>query len=158
MTTIAVEIFDAGLKARLAKMIAANENPRPLTAAWALDLHGSVEDVLAAQGKPRWSALSPVTIARRKEKGHWPGKMLQVTGSLASSIQPDSGADFARVSTNKVYATTQHFGAAKGAFGRSKRGPIPWGNIPARPFMVLTPAAKTQIVNRALKWVSGNGL
>lgn len=159
MTTTAVEIFDAGLKARLAKMIAANNDARGLTAAWAADLHGGVEDVLEAQGLPRWKALSDVQIARRKLIGKWPGKMLQVNGTLAASIQPDSGADFAQVTTADKRAKTLHAGAAQGQFGRSKRnGPIPWGNIPARPFMVIPDHIKKTIVARGLKWVSGNGL
>jgi phage gpG-like protein len=32
-----------------------------------------------------------------------------------------------------------HFGARQGAFGRTRRnGPIPWGNIPARPFLPIS--------------------
>ena len=153
-----VEIFDQALKVRLAKMIAANRDARPLTAAWAADLHGGVEDVLEAEGLPRWQALSKITRARRAGKNKT-GKMLQVTGKLAASIQPDSGAAFAQVTTNDVRARTLHAGAKQGQFGRSKRnGPLPWGNIPARPFMVIPPYVKATIVARGLKWVSGNGL
>lgn len=37
------------------------------------------------------------------------------------------------------YAVTHQFGAQKGEFGRNKRGsPIPWGDIPARPFLGLS--------------------
>ena len=139
-------------------MIAANTDARGLTAAWAADLHGGVEDTFEAQGAPRWAALSKVTLARRAAQNKT-GKMLQVTGKLAASIQPDSGADFAQVTANDVRARTLHFGAAQGAFGRSKRnGPLPWGTIPPRPFMVMPPHVKATIVARGLKWVSGNGL
>ena len=38
--------------------------------------------------------------------------------------------------TNLDGATTHQFGAKQGTFGRTTRGgPIPWGNIPARPFL-----------------------
>ena len=38
--------------------------------------------------------------------------------------------------TNKVYAATHQFGAERGEFGADRRGrPIPWGDIPARPFL-----------------------
>ncbi|MDL2266777.1 phage virion morphogenesis protein [Desulfovibrio sp. OttesenSCG-928-G15] len=93
----------------------------------------------------KWASLSPVTEARRKKAGH-NGKILQVHGHLADSFQQFNDAHSAGVSTNAVYATTQHFGAARGqfgltgwgAFGRAGRGqPIPWGNIPARPIMPI---------------------
>lgn len=43
------------------------------------------------------------------------------------------------VGTPMEYAATQQFGARQGAFGRTRRGgPIPWGNIPARPFMGIS--------------------
>ena len=36
-------------------------------------------------------------------------------------------------------AGTHQFGASKGAFGTTSRGsPIPWGDIPARPFFGLS--------------------
>lgn len=36
------------------------------------------------------------------------------------------------------YAATQQFGAMRGAFGRTRRNaPIPWGNIPPRPFLPI---------------------
>ena len=170
MSAIELQIFDAALKARLARMIAANNDPSKLTAAWANDLLNSVEDVFAAEGKPRWAALSKVTLERRRKgAGSAKDKILQDSGLLAGSIQHGmrSGTDFALLSTDKVYATTMHYGAKQGQFGRSrlankhgpsKGGPLPWGNIPARPFMVLLPEYRAQIVARGLQWVSGNGL
>lgn len=39
------------------------------------------------------------------------------------------------VSSPMIYAGTQQFGAKQGEYGRDSRNhPIPWGNIPARPF------------------------
>lgn len=159
MTVVRIELLDAAFKARIAKAIAANQDARPLMAAWAIDILGSVEEVAAKEGVPRWAALSKLTtIPRRKAAGTYPGKTLQVTGKLMASIQPSHGADFAVVSTNDVRAKPLHFGAKQGAFGRDKRNhPLPWGNIPARPFMVLLPAVETEMVKRGLDWVSGRG-
>ena len=157
MTAINVEIIDAQLRAKLALAIANNRNLRPLTAALAADLHGGVEDVLEAEGMPKWRGLGPVQTARRIKGGTWPGKLLQVTGQLAASIQPDNGDDFAQVSTNLKKAKTLNFGAQQGEFGRSKRGgPIPWGDIEPRPFMVIPPYVKDTMVKRTLSWVSGS--
>jgi len=45
-------------------------------------------------------------------------------------------------------AATQQFGAAKGAFGRTKfNGPIPWGNIPARPFLGISEEDESNLVD-----------
>ena len=44
--------------------------------------------------------------------------------------------DAVAIGSPMEYAGVQQFGAEKGEFGRTKRGaPIPWGNIPARPFV-----------------------
>lgn len=107
----------------------------------------------AAQGRPGWAALSATTIARRSKTGHWPGQILRVSGRLASSITPEHSAVMAAIGTNVKYAATQQFGAAQGQFGRDGRNhPLPWGNIPARPFLPITadhalqPAAVTAVL------------
>lgn len=102
-------------------------------------MHDAVKENFAQEGRPKWSPLRPSTVKQRKKEGKWPGQILQrSSGGLASSIQPHATNDEAVAGTNKVYAKTQHFGAKKGQFGRTKRGaPIPWGDIPARPFLKL---------------------
>jgi phage virion morphogenesis protein len=87
-------------------------------------------------GKP-WSKLSPVTLARRKKGGKGAQALLD-TGRLRASITHNVHSNTVEVGTNVEYAAVQQFGATRGAFGRTKRGaPIPWGNIPARPFLGL---------------------
>lgn len=87
-----------------------------------------------------WEALSPVTIKRRRGGAK---HILIVNNNLQDSVQPGYSSDGAWISTNMVYAKTQFFGAKKGDFGYSIGGhfrrvtPIPWGDIPARPFMGL---------------------
>ena len=50
------------------------------------------------------------------------------------------------VGSGRVYAGTHQFGAKRGAFGRTaKGGPIPWGDIPARPFLGLSDADANEI-------------
>lgn len=156
----AIIISDSHLRAALAARVLGLKHAGPLMAALALDMHGGVEDVLDAQGTPKWRGLSTkTTIPARRARGTWPGKMLQVTGQLASSIQPDSSDSVAQVSTNLAKAKTLHFGAKQGQFGRSKRnGPLPWGNIPARPFMVITQKTKGVMLARTIKWARGDGV
>lgn len=90
-----------------------------------------------------WADLSPVTLARRAKKGHT-GKKLQVSGRLASSFgEVELSASSVIVGSNVVYATTMHYGAKQGAFGRMsilstrREVPIPWGDIPARPLLPI---------------------
>jgi phage virion morphogenesis protein len=105
------------------------------------------EEADPATGEP-WADLSDVTKARREKAGHWPGSILQVKGQLAASIESDYGKDFAQVGSNKVYAPVMFFGAEKGAFGKNKRGgPIPWGDIPARPFLGLNADDEADILD-----------
>ena len=82
-----------------------------------------------------WEPLSPVTIANRRQRSNVP---LRDTGVLANSIQAAASRDRVLVGTNIEYASTHQFGAKQGEFGRTRRnGPIPWGDVPARPFLPL---------------------
>lgn len=66
-------------------------------------------------------------------------KPLLDTGRLKESIAYQLGNDNVMVGTNVEYAATHQFGAAQGAFGATKRGaPIPYGAIPARPYLGIS--------------------
>jgi phage virion morphogenesis protein len=149
-----------GVAARLA-------DTRPLTRMLAGIMHRAVEDNFEQQGRPRWPNLAAATIAGRTKQGTWPGKILQRTGSLAASITQESGAGFARVGTNKVYAAIQQFGGTTRAHvirPRSKRalafGGIvvrevhhPGSRIPARPFLALTADDERDLISAAEQFV-----
>jgi len=103
-----------------------------------------VEDTLEKEGQPKWEPLSDVTIALRAEKGHWPGKMLQVSGRLAASISSSTGARSAVVGTNVKYANIHQVG---GKAGRGRKV-----SIPARPYLIITPKGTTRILAAANRW------
>lgn len=45
------------------------------------------------------------------------------------------------------YAATQQFGAKKGEFRSTKNGaPVPWGDIPARPFLGISADDEDKII------------
>lgn len=91
-----------------------------------------------------WPENSPVTLARKK--GTRP--LIGETKRLGDEILAHVGDDNVEVGSNLVYAATQQFGAAQGQFGRTKRnGPIPWGNIPARPFLGLSDRDEQSILD-----------
>jgi len=105
-----------------------------------------------------WAQNSPVTVehflrrysgARRKDGRGLTKKGQQLAGSkrpligeslaLSTQIAYRASALAVEVGSPMVYAAVQQFGAAQGAFGRTRRGaPIPWGTIPARPFLGLS--------------------
>jgi phage gpG-like protein len=58
---------------------------------------------------------------------------------LSSEIAYQVGDGYLEVGSALVYAAVHQFGAQRGAFGATRRGsPIPWGDIPARPFLGLS--------------------
>ena len=117
-----------------------------------------------------WADLSDVTKERRKKAGRVPIKKLVRSGKLRDSFHSDFDARSAVVGTGVAYAATHQFGAARGEFGvfsvvaqtvrgrrrqvrRGKRGdrtqgrPIPWGDIPARPFFGFDDADRTTVLD-----------
>ena len=95
-----------------------------------------------SQGKSpygeRWAALSAVTQSRNKGRRAG-GQPLMDTGRLRSSISASvEGSSSVSIGTNLVYAGLHQNGARQGQFGRTRRNsPIPWGNVPARPYMPI---------------------
>lgn len=89
-----------------------------------------------------WEPLTHVTLSRRKNGGVG-AKPLMDTGRLRDSIGHAVQGDTVEIGTNVEYAALHQFGAAQGAFGlgnykkRNGSFPIPWGNVPARPFLPI---------------------
>ena len=128
-----IQINHQELIRKLEKVAQGLNHPKDLTSAIAATMLTVTEDNFDAQGRPSWAGLSPVTEARRKS-----GKILSQSGQLRNSIQAHSNNDEAGVSTSDPKAATHQFGAKQGQYGKSSRGgPIPWGNIVARPFFPM---------------------
>jgi len=106
----------------------------------------------------KWESLSVVTLARRR-KGGGSGspRILQDNGNLRAGISPFSdGARIASVSTDFIGARTLQYGAKKGQYGNMRNGnPIPWGRIPARPFMALNKEDIGKIIKIATAYIRG---
>ena len=113
-------------------------------------LADAAEDQFASEGRPAWEDLSARTIASRTRKGTWPGKILQVSGSLAASVTPGSTKTTAFIGSNKKYAAIQQLG---GKAGRGRKV-----TIPGRPYLVFgrdeqeeTMDILSKHINRALR-------
>lgn len=156
--TVAVEIQDAEITAAFERLQQRLGNLAPVMRAISLDLVGVVEDAFAREADPvtgePWDPLSPLTIARRQKQGRWPGKILQQTGRLVASITPSHSGTEAAAGTNDERAGVLQFGAAAGAFGSTKGGrPIPFGDIPARPFLGLSDEGRQDILDLMARYL-----
>lgn len=144
---IRIEVDDRTVKAWLAKLERVVTDMTPAMRAIGHFLAESARlrfrDSTAPDGR-RWAPLSPVTIARRRKGSSTP---LLDTGRLRNSITFRADRRSADIGTNVIYAAVQQLGARKGAFGRTRRGsPIPWGNIPARPYLGVSADDRRDIV------------
>jgi phage gpG-like protein len=92
------------------------------------------------------------------------------TARLRRSFAVEVSDDKVAVGTSVVYAGTHQFGAKKGSFGikavavkahrringsdvraHTRRVSLPWGDIPARPFLMLQDEDKSAIVEMIAK-------
>lgn len=137
-TNITIEVDDAELKRGIAELLAKIADPRGALEEIGEVLVQSTKRRFASETDPqgnRWAENRPVTKARKKNP-----KILTEEGYLGDLITWQlEGSKGVAVGSNLAYAAVQQFGAKRGAFGRTKRNaPIPWGNIPARPFLGLS--------------------
>lgn len=92
------------------------------------------DEKTAPDGTP-WAPWSDVHAATR-HGGH---SLLQGEGDLLDSIQYLLEGTEIHVGSPLVYAGVMQHGADQGEFGRTSRnGPIPWGDIPGRPYLGLS--------------------
>ncbi len=160
MTDFRIQVEDQQVRNALQRLITAGTDLSPVTRVIATHLKSITEEAFAkeqdpATGKP-WAPLSAVTLRRRAKSGNISAggaQKLQVSRNLLGSILADYDATTASVGTNLVYATTQHYGAKQGQFGRgnyrTRQGsfPIPWGDIPPRPFFGLNSQHQDEITD-----------
>lgn len=98
----------------------------------------------APDGTP-WAPLSPGYKVSKKKNAD---KILTLHGRLRGTLNYRAGKNEVRIGTPLIYGATHQFGAPKGSFGTTRRGgPIPWGDIPARPFLGLSPSDEQELLD-----------
>lgn len=155
MTTgvqISISLDDRLVAAMLRDMLARLDNPRPALKTIGEIVRTSIQKNFKAGGRPRRWYKS----RRARAEG---GQTLVDTARLMRSFTVNADKRSVAVGTNVVYAAVQNFGAARGSFGRksvgvkahtrtvdgkqisvtahSRQQVLPWGTIPARPFMKI---------------------
>ena len=103
-----------------------------------------------------WAPRSDVTLKSYQRRKLSYGGILHLSGQLGQSIFHEHNATSVRIGSPEEYAGVQQFGAAQGAFGafmgKDKNGRdhfhhLPWGNIPARPFIGLSDEEREGILD-----------
>jgi len=132
-----ITIDSAKLMAALKRLAAAGHDLTPAMRKAAGIMADSVEENFEQEGRPKWKSLAASTLLQRAREGST-GKILQRSGNLAKSITRHSDATSAVVGTNTIYARIQQLG---GKAGRGHKV-----EIPARPFLKLTPEDEEKII------------
>ncbi len=95
------------------------------------------------------------TLTQKGARALGSKKPLVDSKTLGTTIFYQAGRHRVEIASPMEYAAVQQFGARKGAFGRTSRGaPIPWGNIPARPFMGISRPDRATVLAIVSEWIA----
>lgn len=103
--------------------------------AWAPNTPATVERYLRGYfggAPPRKKRGGPTKRTAARAAGKRP--LIGESQRLRKEIAYQVGGRHVEVGSSLVYSATQQFGARRGQFGGGAR-PVPWGDIPARPFL-----------------------
>ncbi len=144
--TIRVEIDDAEVQRALDRLLAAGGDLAPLMRDIGEALLTSTRDRFEAEKGPDGAPWAPLSETTKKRKTRNIDRILTEHGYLGGNLAYRAGSGEVEIGSPDKRARTHQFGAAKGAFGATKRGaPVPWGDIPARPFLGLSDEDKDDI-------------
>jgi phage virion morphogenesis protein len=162
-----IEVDDREVMAALAGLQGAADDLTPLMAEIEGILVDATERAFENQEDPAtgapWAELSPVTKSRRADPD---GPILKDSGSLVSSVNGAHDADSAEAGVSEIYGITHQLGAKKGQYGSASGAfqfdgeglspmqiPIPWGDIPARPFLGIGDEDKEEISDAVSRYI-----
>ena len=171
MARIEIKIDDRAAMTALNALIKRGADLSPLLAMIGEKISESTKQRFATSTAPdgsRWAPNAQSTFLQRlgKNKGAFSKRDGRLTSKGAGAVMGKKpligetkalsttiryqlfGRDAVVIGSGMIYAATHQFGAEQGEFGRSKRGgPIPWGNIKARPFLGISSADERTINN-----------
>ncbi|AKO97616.1 MULTISPECIES: phage virion morphogenesis protein [Marinovum] len=112
----------------------------------------------APDGTP-WAPKSQTTIdgyQQREKKARVDFRPLfGPTGRLSSEVFYQAGTTSMEIGSALIYSAVQQFGAGKGQFGTAANGSsIPWGDIPARPFIGLSDEERANVNAEILEYLA----
>ena len=169
---ITIEVQDAEIQAALMRAHQALDDASGMMNEIGGYLRDQTEDRFASKVSPEgvpWAPRSAATLKNYERRKLKFGGVLHLSGQLGANIFHEYGPDWTQVGSPEVYAATMHFGAAQGQFGaaigRTKPSakrpksqdyfmPLPWGNIPARPFLGLSDEDRTGVLDIIVETLS----
>lgn len=162
---IQVELQDAEVRALLDGLAAALTDMSlvmgEIGEAWLASTQDRVQAGLQPDGTP-FAPRSQTTIDRYAKTEQSYGNPLNTSGVMRSQIHTSHGADYVEIASNAIQAAVMQFGAEAGAFGarmgkntkgRSYFFSIPWGDIPARPFLGISDDDREMISETVDEWL-----
>lgn len=177
---IKVEVEDQQVTQALNRLANAAVNPRSVLDDIGELLIDSTKRRFATSTGPdgqRWAPNTPTTLMRYlgKYKGAFSKKtgrlnqsgvsraltkrpLIGETGSLSGNIYKRMEGSFTlHVGSSMIYSAAQQFGMEKGYAGSTRRGsPIPWGDIPARPFLGISEQDRIGILDQITDYLNGS--
>lgn len=155
---IEIKIDNKTVNEKLLELAKRGENLRPLMKNIAGIFASSTEENFKEEGRPdKWTELAEITKENRKKnkkkrkrksqekENKWSGKILQVSGQLATSVNTQYDDNSAVIGSNKDYAAIHQLG---GKAGRNKKV-----EIPARPYLQLTNDDFEEIIYETEKYL-----
>ena len=143
-----VEIDDTEVRAALHRLASAGHDLTPVMRDIGEHLLGITRERFRAEEAPDGTPWAPLTLLTKAGKHRNRGRILTERGFLSGNLAYRADATSVVIGSPSIYAGTHQFGAKKGAFGASSSGqPIPWGDIPARPFLGLSDADADEIID-----------
>lgn len=170
---ISLEINDEHVRAAFASLQAAltdmSEPMDEIGHAMVLSTKTRMLAGISPDGTP-FAPRSAVTLARYAAEGKKYGPHpLWLTGTMSQSrIAHNAGPDHVNWGSSAIQAAVMQLGAEQGEFGAAigrtkpseKRAksqdyftPLPWGRIPARPFLGLSDQDRTDITDIIAEWL-----
>jgi len=154
---IKVEIDDRAIREALGRLMDDAGNIEPALADISEYLTESTKqrfvDGKAPDGTP-WEPNTDYTLSRKS--GDKP--LIGESNSLSTQFSVEITANTLLFGSPMIYAAVQQFGAKKGSFGKTKKHshPIPFGDIPARPFLGISNEDNDAILNIINDHIAGD--
>lgn len=118
----------------------------------------STQDRMLRGQQPDGAPFAPrsqTTLERYAAQGfRFGSEPLNKSGEMRQQLAYDADPNGVTWGSNAIQSAVIQFGAGKGAFGtNAKGGPIPWGNIPARPFLGVSTEDRSAMIEELEEWM-----
>ena len=134
------------VRRRLDELVRDGQDATPLMRDIGEHVLNATRDRFDSQTDPDGNPWEPLSDLTKERKPRNRDKILTLDGDLRGNLAYRADRDSVEIGSPSIYAGTHQFGALQGAFGTTSRGgPIPWGDIPKRPFLGLSDADRAEI-------------